>query len=184
MFNKEQPRYKFSDSQYLMRKLWTKQLSFNRATLQQMLKPGITIQMTHTHYPVDFSIIEYFYWNNWLVNVEVISQRYHLPLCMPVNLSFSTVSSYILPKFSKSGFSSFSSRFRGIWPMNNLMASWSLLGVCWLLSQLFCCPTLNCLETGSTNPFTSVAMLIIWQHACGPNRTVTDCAAWSKQTFS
>ncbi|KFM68697.1 hypothetical protein X975_08439, partial [Stegodyphus mimosarum] len=45
------------------------------------------------------------------------------PLCIPVNLSFRTVNSYILPKFSKRGFSSFSSKFRGIWPINNFMAS-------------------------------------------------------------
>lgn len=83
--------------------------------------------------------------------------RETLPLCIPVNLSLRTVNSYIFPKFSKRGFSSFSSKFRGIWPMKSLMASWSLVGA-WL-SQLFC-PTLSCRETGSTNPFTSVAMLI------------------------
>lgn len=85
-----------------------------------------------------------------------------LPLCIPVNLSLRTVNSYIFPKFSNSGLSSFSSKFRGIWPIKSLIASWSFVGL-WL-SQLFWL-TLNCRETGSTNPFTSVAMLIIRQHA-------------------
>lgn len=50
--------------------------------------------------------------------------------------SFRTVSSYICPNSSKIGLRSFSSRFLGIWPTNNLMASWSFMGTvtelcCW-----------------------------------------------------
>lgn len=52
-----------------------------------------------------------------------------LPLCMPVNLSFNTVSSYICPYSSKIGRRSLSSKFRGICPTNSLIASWSFIGI-------------------------------------------------------
>ena len=53
----------------------------------------------------------------------------HLPLCMPVNRSLSTVSSYIWPNSSNTGRKSFSSRFLGICPTNSLTASASFIGM-------------------------------------------------------
>lgn len=53
------------------------------------------------------------------------------PLCTPVNRSLRTVNSQMRPKSSKIGRRSFSSKFRGIWPTNNLIASWSFMGMVW-----------------------------------------------------
>lgn len=70
-------------------------------------------------------------------------ERGNPPLCIPVNLSFSTVSSYIFPNSSNRGFRSFSSRFLGICPMKSLMASWSFIGmVFWPMVSPFILPAL------------------------------------------
>ena len=65
--------------------------------------------------------------------------KHILPLCIPVSLSFSTVNSYISPNSSNMGRRSFSSKCRGICPINNLMASWSLCGGDCTLGGAGCC---------------------------------------------
>ena len=103
-----------------------------------------------------------------------------LPLCMPVYRSLRTVSSWIFPNCSNRGFRSFSSKFRGICPINSLMASWS-----------FMLPLSGWIEMGS-DPFMGFGN-VIWGYWCwcgisssgcwvggapGPVKTRLEWAGW------
>ena len=77
---------------------------------------------------------------------------FYAPLCIPVNRSFSTVSSYIWPNSSKIGRRSFSSRLRGICPTNSLTASASFIGTPTMCACGGCCRCVTGPLCGSGGP--------------------------------